>query len=126
MVGTGVTSTKSDSRFHTPMLASGTIDGIGGQDNIPMELRLRPQPNGFLHGQLVVHLSGYRATPLEGSVRAARDDRSGRPEAFLFFEGGAGAGVAATGLVFAFISFLLLGPGLRRDRPSSALIALSR
>jgi hypothetical protein len=32
-------------------------------------LRLRPQPNGFLHGELVVHLAGYGATPIEGFVR---------------------------------------------------------
>jgi hypothetical protein len=34
-----------------------------------MELRLRPQPNGFLHGEMVVHLNGYGVTPLEGFVR---------------------------------------------------------
>jgi hypothetical protein len=34
-----------------------------------MEIRLRPQPNGFLHGELVVHLAGYEVTPLDGFVR---------------------------------------------------------
>ena len=37
-----------------------------------MELRLRPQANGFLHGELVVHLPGYGITPLEGFVRGDR------------------------------------------------------
>jgi serine/threonine protein kinase len=52
-----------------PLLASGTIRGLAGRDSLPMELRLRPQPNGFLHGEMVVHLSGYGVTPLEGFVR---------------------------------------------------------
>jgi serine/threonine protein kinase len=52
-----------------PLLASGTIQGIGGRDLIPMELRLRPQPNGFLHGEVVIHRSGYGVTPLEGFAR---------------------------------------------------------
>ncbi|MBV8054325.1 MAG: serine/threonine protein kinase [Deltaproteobacteria bacterium] len=52
-----------------PLLASGTIRGLAGHDSLPMELRLRPQPNGFLHGEMVVRLSGYGVTPLEGFVR---------------------------------------------------------
>ena len=55
-----------------PLLASGTIRGLAGRDSLPMELRLRPQPNGFLHGEMVVHLSGYGVTPLEGFVRGNR------------------------------------------------------
>jgi serine/threonine protein kinase len=55
--------------LETPTLASGTIEGIGGRGNATMELRLRPQPNGFLHGELVVHLTGYGITPIEGFVR---------------------------------------------------------
>jgi hypothetical protein len=55
-----------------PLLASGTIQGLAGHDSLPMELRLRPQPNGFLHGEMVVHLSGYGVTPLEGFVRGNR------------------------------------------------------
>ncbi|MBF6558973.1 MAG: serine/threonine protein kinase [Candidatus Binataceae bacterium] len=55
--------------LETPTLATGTIDGIGGHGNVSMELRLRPQPNGFLHGELLVHLSGYGMTPIEGFVR---------------------------------------------------------
>jgi len=66
--GGGATSAS----LETPTLASGTIDGIAGRGGVPMELRLRPQPNGFLHGELVVHLSGYGLTPIEGFVRGDR------------------------------------------------------
>jgi hypothetical protein len=55
-----------------PLLASGTIEGLAGHSSLPLELRLRPQPNGFLHGEMVVHLSGYGVTPLEGFVRGSR------------------------------------------------------
>jgi serine/threonine protein kinase len=55
--------------LETPTLATGTIDGIGGHGGVAMELRLRPQPNGFLHGELVVHMNGYGPTPIEGFVR---------------------------------------------------------
>ena len=34
-----------------------------------MDLRLRPQSNGFLHGELVIHQSGFGMTPIEGFVR---------------------------------------------------------
>jgi hypothetical protein len=37
-----------------------------------MELRLRPQPNGFLHGELVVNEPGYGLTSIEGFVRGNR------------------------------------------------------
>jgi serine/threonine protein kinase len=55
-----------------PLLANGTIRGLAGHDSVPIELRLRPQPNGFLHGEMVVHLNGYGVTPLEGFVRGDR------------------------------------------------------
>ena len=57
------------SGIETPTLARGTINGIGGNNNVPMELRLRPQPNLFLHGELVVHLAGYGPAPIEGFLR---------------------------------------------------------
>jgi serine/threonine protein kinase len=66
------TSSSSPVGLEVPLLASGTIQGLAGHDSLPMELRLRPQPNGFLHGELVVHLSGYGVTPLEGFVRGNR------------------------------------------------------
>lgn len=52
-----------------PTLAIGTIQGVGGHPSAGLELRLRPQPNGFLHGELVVNLVGYGTTPIEGFVR---------------------------------------------------------
>jgi serine/threonine protein kinase len=55
-----------------PLLANGTIQGLAGHSSVPIELRLRPQPNGFLHGEMVVHLNGYGVTPLEGFVRGDR------------------------------------------------------
>ncbi len=53
----------------SPTVASGRIDGLAGRDNVPMELRLRPQPNGFLHGELVIHAAGYGLTPIDGFIR---------------------------------------------------------
>jgi serine/threonine protein kinase len=53
----------------SPTVAKGSIDGLAGSDNVPMELRLRPQPNGFLHGELVIHASGYGLTPIDGFIR---------------------------------------------------------
>jgi len=73
--GAGVASSPASSTaigLEMPLLASGTIQGLAGHSSLPMELRLRPQPNGFLHGEMVVHLSGYGVTPLEGFVRGNR------------------------------------------------------
>ena len=52
-----------------PTLATGRIDGLAGTSNIPLELRLRPQPNGFLHGEMVIHQAGFGATPIQGFIR---------------------------------------------------------
>jgi serine/threonine protein kinase len=52
-----------------PTVASGTIDGLPGGGSPKLELRLRPQPNGFLHGELLIHKSGFGLTPIEGFVR---------------------------------------------------------
>ena len=30
---------------------------------------MRPQPNGFLHGEMVIHEAGYGATPIQGFIR---------------------------------------------------------
>jgi hypothetical protein len=70
--GPGASASAANSGIETPTLATGTIDGIGGGGTASMELRLRPQPNGFLHGELVVHMAGYGATPIEGFVRGNR------------------------------------------------------
>jgi serine/threonine protein kinase len=68
--GGGGTSTAMSSGIETPTLASGTINGIGGLGgNAMMELRLRPQPNGFLHGEVIVHLANYGSAQIEGFVR---------------------------------------------------------
>ncbi len=55
--------------LNAPTVATGSITGLGGGGNPSMEIRLRPQPNGFLHGELVINRSGYGATPIEGFVR---------------------------------------------------------
>jgi len=52
-----------------PTLATGTISGLPGGGHPGMELRLRPQPNGFLHGELVIHKPGFELAPLEGFIR---------------------------------------------------------
>ena len=52
-----------------PTLATGRINGLAGHDDVPLELRLRPQPNGFLHGEMVIRQSGYGTTGIEGFVR---------------------------------------------------------
>jgi serine/threonine protein kinase len=53
----------------SPTLAKGSLDGLAGSDNVPIELRLRPQPNGFLHGEMVIHASGYGPNPIDGFIR---------------------------------------------------------
>ena len=59
----------SSGAIDVPTLATGRIDGLSGVSNIPLELRLRPQPNGFLHGEMVIHQAGYGATPIQGFIR---------------------------------------------------------
>ena len=62
-------SSMSSGGIAGPTIATGTISGLRSGGNPEMELRLRPQPNGFLHGELVIHQSGYGMTPIEGFVR---------------------------------------------------------
>jgi hypothetical protein len=52
-----------------PVIATGTISGLRSGGNPEMDLRLRPQPNGFLHGELVIHQAGFGMTPIDGYVR---------------------------------------------------------
>ncbi len=66
---TGGGAASSGSSMLGPTIATGTISGLRGGGNPEMELRLRPQPNGFLHGELDIHLSGFGSTPIEGFVR---------------------------------------------------------
>ena len=65
----GVSSGGTTGAIDVPTLATGRIDGLAGATNIPLELRLRPQPNGFLHGEMVIHEAGYGATPIQGFIR---------------------------------------------------------
>ena len=52
-----------------PTSATGTISGLRSGGNPEMELRLRPQPSGYLKGELLIHQSGFGMTPIEGFVR---------------------------------------------------------
>jgi hypothetical protein len=52
-----------------PTIAKGTISGLRGTGNPEIELRLRPQSNGFIHGELVIHKPGFGMTPIEGFMR---------------------------------------------------------
>jgi serine/threonine protein kinase len=67
--GGGGTSGSGTSSFDTPTLANGTINGLAGKASVGMEMRLRPQPNGFLHGELLIHEPGYGLTPIDGFIR---------------------------------------------------------
>ncbi len=72
----------------SPTVASGRIDGLAGKDNVPMEIRLRPQPNGFLHGELVIHEPGYGLTPIDGFVRGSHIEfQVPYGSSVLYFEG---------------------------------------
>jgi serine/threonine protein kinase len=63
------TSSASSGSMLGPMIATGTISGLRSGGNPEIELRLRPQSNGFLHGELVIHQSGFGMTPLDGYMR---------------------------------------------------------
>ena len=58
-------------RFSVPRAddRDGYISGLRSGGNPEMDLRLRPQTNGFLHGELVIHQSGFGMTPIDGYVR---------------------------------------------------------
>src|SRR5271156_531920 len=68
-IGSTISGGSSSGSMLGPTIATGTISGLRGGGNPAMELRLRPQPNGFLHGDLVIHQSGFGTTPIEGFVR---------------------------------------------------------
>ncbi|HZC45714.1 MAG TPA: serine/threonine-protein kinase, partial [Candidatus Acidoferrum sp.] len=51
----GSSPSTSSGNLLGPTIASGTISGLRSGGNPEMDLRLRPQPNGFLHGELVIH-----------------------------------------------------------------------
>ncbi|HTR61165.1 MAG TPA: protein kinase [Candidatus Binataceae bacterium] len=63
----GLSSTGPD--MYGATIATGSISGLPGGGHPDMELRLRPQPNGFLHGEMVIHQDGFGATQIEGFIR---------------------------------------------------------
>jgi serine/threonine protein kinase len=63
----GLSSTGPD--MYGATIATGTISGLPGGGHPDLELRLRPQPNGFLHGEMVIHQDGFGATQIEGFIR---------------------------------------------------------
>src|SRR5580704_13790411 len=67
--GGGSASSSSGGGMLGPVIATGTISGLRSGGNPEMDLRLRPQPNGFLHGELVIHQAGFGMTPIDGYVR---------------------------------------------------------
>jgi serine/threonine protein kinase len=67
--GLGGPTASAGSSALGPTLATGHISGLRGGGNPELELRLRPQPNGFLHGELIIHRSGFGLTPIEGFIR---------------------------------------------------------
>jgi len=62
-------SSASSGSMLGPTIATGTISGLRSGGNPEMELRLRPQPNNFLHGELVIHQSRFGMAPIDGYVR---------------------------------------------------------
>jgi Protein kinase domain len=58
-----------------PSIATGQINGLPG-GTADLELRLRPQANGFLHGEIMIHQRGFGTTPIEGFVRGNQVDFS--------------------------------------------------
>jgi len=84
----GTSSTSSSASFDTPTLANGSISGLAGKDHVRMEMRLRPQPNGFLHGELLIHEPGYGLTPIDGFIRGDHlEFQVPYGSATLYFEG---------------------------------------
>ena len=65
----GSSASSSGGGMLGPVIATGTISGLRSGGNPEMDLRLRPQPNGFLHGELVIHQAGFGMTPIDGYVR---------------------------------------------------------
>ncbi|MGH7812664.1 MAG: serine/threonine protein kinase [Candidatus Binataceae bacterium] len=52
-----------------PMVASGSIRGLPGSGSAAMDLRLRPQANGWLRGEIVIHQAGFDAAAIDGFIR---------------------------------------------------------
>jgi serine/threonine protein kinase len=68
-IGSSMGGSRSGAGLLGPTIATGTISGLRSGGNPEMDLRLRPQPNGFLQGELVIHQSGFGSTSIDGFVR---------------------------------------------------------
>jgi serine/threonine protein kinase len=68
-IGSTMGGSRSSGNLLGPTIATGTISGLRSGGNPEMDLRLRPQPNGFLLGELVIHQSGFGMTAIDGYVR---------------------------------------------------------
>ena len=66
------TSSMNSGSMLGPTIATGTISGLRRGGKPEMELRLRPQSNGFLHGELVIHQSGFGMTPHDEDERGKK------------------------------------------------------
>jgi hypothetical protein len=61
---TGLPSIGSPVRHH-----AGSLLGLVAGREVPLEITFRPQRNGSLRGELIIHEPGYGVAPLEGQVR---------------------------------------------------------
>jgi serine/threonine protein kinase len=68
-IGSSMGGSTSSGGLLGPTIATGTISGLRSGGNPQLDLRLRPQPNGFLLGELVIHQSGFGMTAIDGYVR---------------------------------------------------------
>jgi hypothetical protein len=68
-IGSSMGGSTSSGNLLGPTISTGTISGLRSGGNPQLELRLRPQPNGFLLGELVIHQSGFGMTAIDGYVR---------------------------------------------------------
>ena len=68
-IGSSMGGSTSSGSLLGPTIATGTISGLRSGGNPELDLRLRPQPNGFLLGELVIHQSGFGMTAIDGYVR---------------------------------------------------------
>jgi serine/threonine protein kinase len=74
-LGSSTSSGSAGPSLLGPTIATGQISGLPG-GNADLELRLRPQSNGFLHGEMMIHQRGFGTTPIEGFVRGNQVDFS--------------------------------------------------
>jgi hypothetical protein len=70
----GVSGGSSTGAIDVSTLVTGQIYGLGfaASDHVWFELRLRTQPNGLLHGEMMIHLANYGDVQIQGFVRGNR------------------------------------------------------